>query len=140
MAEESEKRTPVFDWEIGDFKTDPQGRIVTVTEQEAVEQIAIKAVNTVRGVFLIYGNVDDEDLDHKYGSDVQNVLRAPISEDLRLEELKRAVREALIYDPWVEDVYDVEVTREGVEPDAGYVDLKIRTIFNTEIPLERVTV
>lgn len=141
---ESDKRSPVFDWEAGDFVKDNQGAVLTVTEGEAMKQIVLKALNTVRGVYAIYANVDDEDLNHKYGNDTENVLRQDISEEVRIAELKRAVYEALIYDPWVTDVYDISVSREpegvqiGREIDAAYMSCKISTIFDKDITLDGV--
>lgn len=157
MAEEYEKRTPVFDWEASDFVRDPQGSIVTVTEGAALEQVAIKALNTVRGVYLIYVDVDNEDLNHKYGSDVENVQRQPLSEEVRLDEFKRAVVEALIYDPWIISVDDVVVSRSATplteaekqnpfareevpQLDAAYISLRLRTIFDKDLLLEGVNI
>lgn len=109
---ENEKRTPVFDWITGEFKTDLQGRVVTVTEAEAVAQIVLKAQQTVRGVYLIYGNMEEPELDHTYGSDAENVLQAgDISEDVRIDELKRAAEESVLYDPWILAVEDIEIKR-----------------------------
>lgn len=169
MAEESEKRTPVFEWikdengeYVGDFKLDPQGNIVTVTEQQAVEQIVIKAQQTARGVFLIYADLDNEELDHKYGNDAQDILTRPdLPEAVRIDELKRAVREAIIYDPWITDVYDIIISRdpdatvdqlEALNPllqkketpkgekqyDAVYGRFKVSTIFDTEVVIQGV--
>lgn len=140
---ESDKRSPVFDWEKGDFVKDNQNAVATVTGSEAVKQITLKALNTVRGIYAIYADLEDPDLHHKYGSDVESVLRQNISEDFRIEELRRAVVEALVYDPWILEVYDVDVSRvpdSGLQGEAaaGYISLKIRTIFDTEINLEGV--
>lgn len=112
MAEEYEKRTPVFDFEAGEFLTDLQGGVVTVTESEAVVQIALKALQTVRGVYLIYANTDDEARNHTYGNDTLNVMRAPgLSEKARIAEIERAIKEALIYDPWITKVTDIRIKR-----------------------------
>jgi len=142
---EIDKRTPIFDWEKGDFVRDNQNAAATVTGGAAVEQIALKALHTVRGVYLIYADVDNEDLHHKYGNDTENVLRQDISEEVKIEELKRAVVEALIYDPWITDVYEVDISREpgtvqlGKESDAAYISLKISTIFDQDVTLEGVS-
>jgi hypothetical protein len=157
MATEEEKRTPVFNWETGEFKVDLQGRIVTVTQTQAVEQIIIKAQQTARGVFLIYANVDNEDLDHKYGSDAWDILTRPdLPEAVRIDELKRAISEAIIYDPWVTDVYDIKISRdpEGKtgdplnptftrpplkETDSVYCTFWVRTVFDEEIQIQGVS-
>lgn len=140
---ESDKRTPVFDYAAGDFVKDNQGAILTVTEGAAMEQIALKALITVRGVHRIYANIE-EDRNHKYGNDTENVLRQDVSEEVRIAELKRAIYEALIYDPWVTDVYDISVSRDpegiqvGGEIDAAYMSCKLSTIFDKDITLDGV--
>jgi len=106
-------QTPVFDWEAGDFATDLQGAVIVVTEAEAVEQIIIKAIQTIRGVFLIYANEDDPALDHKYGNDAQDTLRQDMTEAAKISELARNIREALIYDPFIIDVTDIVITKAG---------------------------
>ena len=142
---EIDKRSPVFDWETGDFVRTGKGTVDTVTGAEAVEQIIIKAFSTERGRYLIYADVDDEDRDHIYGNDTQNVLRQPISDEVKLEELKRTVEEAIIYDPWVLEVSDVEVSREpfsGEKKDGAgvYVSATIKTIFDQIIQIEEVAI
>jgi hypothetical protein len=138
MADENQI-TPVFDWKTGDFAVDAQGRVKTASGNYAVEQIVIKAQQTVRAAFLIYADPDDEENDHKYGSEAKDViLRRELSQEARNSELQRAVKEALIYDPWVLEVYDVTVYQQvenGVTKD--YVDFKLQTIFD-EINLEGV--
>lgn len=141
---DKDKRVAVFDYEAGDFLRDDQKAIVTVTEGEAVEQIALKALSTVRGVFLIYADVENPDLHHKYGNDTEHVQRRDISDEVKLSEFKRAIYEALIYDPWITDVYEINVSRDavgvqqGLEIDAAYVSLKLSTIFDKDITLEGV--
>lgn len=118
MATEAEKKTPVFDWHNGDFLRDPKGKIVTVTQEEAVEQIVIKAQQTARGLFLIYAHPEEPELDHTYGSDAWDILNnnnKALSEEARISELKRAFKEALIYDPWITDVVDIVIERLGTE-------------------------
>jgi hypothetical protein len=145
MVQEYEKTTPVFDFETGDFKVDLQGRVVTATEAEAVVQITLKAVNTVRGVYLIYANTDDESLHHKYGNDLYNVMRANgLTEDARMSEMERAIKEALIYDPWITDITDIVIKRgkdltnndkiqrnDGSQLDEVYASYTIHHIFGT---------
>jgi len=136
MVEEYQKKTPVFDWEKGDFVVDPQRRVITVTEEKAVEQVIIKALQTQRAIFLIYADPENEDNNHKYGNDAANVLTANLSDDARLSELKRAVKEALVYDPWILDVYDIEVSRLGTSEVTA--DFKVKTIFDREYTFEGV--
>lgn len=143
---ENEKRTPVFDWQTGDFAVDLQGKQITATADEAVKQIVLKALQTERGFFLVYENLEDEELDHAYGSDVADIAtRAELPEDVRLDEIKRAIKEALIYDDWITDVYSIVLTRRQdsktitnedgtlteIAPDELYADLTVSHIFGT---------
>lgn len=114
----SDLKTPVYDWIAGDFAADPQRGIVTATGTAAVEQVIIKATQTIRGVFTIYANLDDPQLDHKYGNDSQWTLRKQMPEASRISELTRNVTEALVYDPWITDVTDIVITREA-DPGTG---------------------
>ncbi|WP_332648903.1 DUF2634 domain-containing protein [Lysinibacillus sp. 54212] len=140
---EQDKRVPVFDWEKGDFIRDMQGNVKTVSGAEAVQHITMKALNTIRGVYLIYADLDNEDLHHKYGSDVDLVKKQDISDEVKLEEMKRAIVEALIYDPWITDVLDVEVSRSSLEgrneTDAAYMSCTIKSIFGVDVQLEGVS-
>lgn len=141
MAEEFERRSPVFDWEIGDFVRDTTGNVVTVTEGQAVEQILIKALQTARGVDLIYANLEDEDLDFKYGSDIPRVIRDhDISREVKEDEIRRSIEEALIYLDWVESVDDIEFTAIPGKIDAIEVSCSVTTIFDQVITLEGVEV
>ena len=147
---ENEKRTPVFDWIAGDFKRDIRGNIVTATQQEAAVEVIIKALQTKRGIYLIYGSFDD-DLDHKYGNDTWDILaNQEISDEVRIDEIKRAIEEALVYDPWILEVYDIEVTRDHKalqdfwqrrpEVDAVYASFKVSTIFDSALAIEGIVI
>jgi Protein of unknown function (DUF2634) len=153
---EEDKRSPVFNWQTGEFETDLQNRIITVTEGEAMEQIILKAQQTARGAYLIYANVDDPDLNHIYGSDAWEVLREPdLPEAVRIDELKRVIREAIEYDPWVTEVSEVRISRapEGGQPDdlqppfikplyperdAVYCTITVSTIWDNNFTIEGV--
>jgi len=114
MAEEQEKRSPVFDWETGEFVQDLQGNVATVTEGLAVEQIVIKALQTVRSVYLVYADVENPERHHTYGNDTFYVLQAgELSEEARLSELERAVEECLVYDPWITGIQDLQIKRRN---------------------------
>lgn len=134
MAEEYERRTPVFDWVRREFVTDSTGKVVTVTEEQAAEQIIIKALQTTRGASLIYSNVDDEDLDQKYGTDVPDIIKdGTLSREVKIDEIKRAIEEALIYLDWIEEVYDVAVNGLPGEVDAMEASCSVLTIFDRVI-------
>ncbi len=136
------RKTPVFDWATGDFLADFQRGVVLATGSKAAEQVIIKAQQTRRGIFLIYADVENPALNHKYGSDVHDIaVRQDISDEVRISEIKRAVREALIFDAWIEDVTDIEVYKErdtdGVLKD--FVKYNVKTIYDN-VSVEGVAV
>ncbi|MGG0702967.1 DUF2634 domain-containing protein [Bacillus inaquosorum] len=141
MAEEFERRSPVFDWNRGDFALDPGGNIMTVTEGAAAKQIIIKTLQTTRGLFPIYANLEDDDLDHKYGSDVSEILRDhTLSQAIKEDEVKRAVEEALVYLDWIESVDNIEYRIKANEIDAIEVDCDVTTIFDETLELRGVVI
>ena len=57
MAENIDLRVPVFDFDTGEFVIGLDGVVETVTGSQAVGVIAVKAEQTERGVFPVYGNL-----------------------------------------------------------------------------------
>lgn len=131
MASTDNRKTPIFDWDTGEFATDLANGIKTATGAAAVEQIILKAQQTMRGLFLIYA-ADPEVADskgHTYGSDVDNVRKSNLPESAKLSEMERAVQEALIYDPWIKAVRDVSVQRQAA--DEAVITATIDHIYGT---------
>jgi hypothetical protein len=125
------RKTPVFDWDAGEFATDLAGRVRTATGAPAVEQIVLKAQQTIRGAFLIYA-ADPEvpgSKGHTYGSDVDNIRVSDLPDSAKLSEMERAVKEAVIYDPWIKDVRDVTVQHQGT--DEALITATIDHIYGT---------
>lgn len=125
------RKTPVFDWEAGEFVTDLSGRVITATGAPAVKQIVLKAQQTTRGAFLIYA-ADPEvpgSKGHTYGSDLDNIRASDLPDSAKLSEMERAVKEAVIYDPWIRDVRDVSVQRQ--DTDATLISATIDHIYGT---------
>jgi hypothetical protein len=139
MVEEYEKHSPVFDWEKGDFVLDTTNNVVTVTAEKAVEQFIIKTLQTARGVYLIYANL--EDLDHKYGSDVPEIIKdKTLSRSVKEDEIKRAIEEALIYLDWIQEVNNITFNEIPGENDALEVSLDVVTIFDKVIEVRGLAV
>jgi hypothetical protein len=82
------------------------GRIGPIIDGDlALRQFVIKAIMTARSRYLIY---DDE-----YGSEIEDLIGADVTEAFLQEEIPRVIREALIYDDRIADVRDFVVRREG---------------------------
>lgn len=136
-----ERKVPVFDWDKMEFATGIGGVVQTVQGNDAVAQVVIKAQQTQLGKYSVYADFEDETLNHIYGSRVSEVvLRKDIPEAVKLSEAEREAREAIIYDPWVEDVTDVkaysQIDKDGVT--RYYLDMTVETIFGGKISLQGV--
>jgi hypothetical protein len=141
MAEEFERRSPIFDWDKGDFAQNPDGSVKTATQGAAAEQIIVKALQTPRARFLIYANLEDEDLDHKYGSDVPDILRDyTISQEVKKDEVQRAIADALMYLDWVESVENVTFAVIDGEIGAIEANFDVLTIWDEVISMQGVTI
>jgi hypothetical protein len=91
-------RTYRLDFEngvIGDF----------INDDEALRQAIVKAIRTARFRYLIY--------DDQYGSELEDLIGADVTDAFLNEEIPRVIREALIYDDRIADVRDFVVRREG---------------------------
>lgn len=146
-----DKKTPVFDFVTGEFMTDTNGRILTTGGILGAVVIAMKAQQTPRGTRSIYRNSVDARFNHKYGNSAWHILTRPdLTEAVRLSEIKRAMREAILYDPWVTEVYNMSVVRrsETERPttdgskqspvDVLDVEFTVRTIFDGEFTIRGV--
>lgn len=143
MAENIDLRVPVFDFDTGEFVLSLDGAVKTVTGSEAVGVITIKAEQTERGVFPVYGDYENEEDNHIYGSDVKAFgICGEYPKDVRLSEIKRAAEEAIAYDPWIKSVDSVEVA-EGTDRN-GYpcfiVSIAFTDIFRNAVLVEGVEV
>jgi hypothetical protein len=131
---ETDKKSPLFDFEAGEFILDSQNGVKVAYGKDALPAIIVKASSTPRGVYSIYANTDEPELDHKYGSDVEEIaIHSEISAQARLSELKRAVTESLEYDTWIESVDSVGVVTQEI--DGVLISAMLSTIFDDE-PLE----
>jgi hypothetical protein len=78
-----------------------------IDEDDALRQFIIKAIRTARFRYLIY---DDD-----YGSELEDLIGADVTEAFLNEEIPRVIRETLIYDDRIADVRDFIITRKGDE-------------------------
>lgn len=133
------KKTPVLDYETGQFVTGPGGTIVTVTGSEAVAVIAQKSLRTQLGKYPVYGNYEDITKNHIYGSRVHDVaIRKDLPEAVRISEIERETKEALRYDPRIKEVVSVSVYKQ--KDDNGeycfFTDIMLTTIYNKTIEVK----
>lgn len=143
MAENTELRVPVFDFDTGEFVVGLNGTVKTVTGSQAVGMVVMKAEQTERGVFPVYGDYENEEENHVYGSDVKAFgICGDYPKDVRMSEVKRAAKEAIAYDPWVVSVDSVTV-EEGKDQNGRpcfIEDIEFTDIFRNSVLVEGVEV
>lgn len=131
-----DKKTPVFDWDKMEFKKSLNGSIETAVGNKAVKEVIYKAQQTKRGVYLIYSDPENEEINHKYGSDLLNVLQDNLTGEIRISELKRAVKEAVIYLEGIKDVSKIKI--EQNVNDETYIEALVTTKYDDKLPIEGV--
>lgn len=143
MAEITEMLVPVFDFDTGEFVVGLDGTVKTVTGSEAVGIIAVKAEQTERGVFPVYGDFENEEENHIYGSDVRAFgISGDYPKDVRMSEMERAAEEAIAFDPWIKGV-DMVTVEEGKDKSGRpcfNISIEFTDIFKNSVLVEGVEV
>lgn len=103
--ENQEYRPSVFfDFDVGDFRRDNAGKLLTAIGREAYMQWCRKAVVTERLSALAYS--------HNYGTELEDALRQTGPEAVK-SALERAITEALMVNPKTEYVREFSFTYDG---------------------------
>lgn len=129
-----QRKTTVFDWEAMEFATGIGGVVLTATGIEAAAQVVQKAQNTQLGKYAVYGDLEDITKNHIYGSKVHRVaVRKDLPEAVRLSEMEREAKEAIIYDPWVKSVPSVSAYKQKDKDGETrtYMNITVETVFGT---------
>lgn len=137
------RKTPIFDYDTGEFALGVGGTIKTAVGADAVLHIAQKALNTQLGKHSVYGNFEDFTKNHIYGSRVHDVaVRKDLPEAVRVSEIERETEEALKYDPRIKQVVSVGVyTDRDENGDMCYfTDVVITTYHNKQIEVKGVKI
>ena len=114
-------RSWVFDFDEGEFRTTPTGKVEEANETQAYYEWCQKALLTIRYRHVIYSS--------DYGSELDKLFRSALSQAAIESEIARMVTETLMVDPrtgtvgdfvftWLEDnvAFDcVVVTAKGVQ-------------------------
>ena len=92
-----------------DFRADKpvfkNGSPVKVTGSEAVKVWIWNALKTVRKRYKIYTR--------NYGSDIEELIGQPYSENVKLMEARRYIEDCLLINPYIRAVRDTEVSFAG---------------------------
>lgn len=105
-------RTYEFDFDGGDFT----GSVID--GEDAIRQFIRKALVTARFRYLIY--------DRSFGSELDALIGQDLTEELQRSEIPRIIREALIYDERILDVYEIEISKDTGD-DGLFVSFSVAT-------------
>lgn len=98
------KKTFLFDFEKKDFVVDTMNNVVTTTDNETIIRgVVEKCLNDTRYRYAIY--------DRTWGNEIPDLIAQDDTFEVFETEIKRLLREALIYHPYIKDVTDIEVTQ-----------------------------
>jgi hypothetical protein len=111
---EMPKKTFIFDFDKKEFVTDTMGNVVTAINNESIVRGVIEKIfNDARYRYLIYDNT--------YGNEIGDLIAQDEPREVFDTEIKRLIREALVYHPFIKDVTDINVTYEGESAFASFV-------------------
>lgn len=112
-------RTPLFDFDAGDFVLNKSGKMRTASPDEAWSQWCVKNVATPRYHLLAYGQ--------NYGVDEESAM-IEMDTESKLNALESEITDALLADPnnRTADVGEFAWSRSSVDPSAfvGHVDVE----------------
>lgn len=107
----SEKISPKFDWNFGEFLFEPSGKIKMSSPRESFENWCIKAVLTERLSRIAYTS--------KYGVELNKI--ATLNDvELAKSEITRTITEALMVNPRVEYVKNFVFRLVGDRAEVGF--------------------
>ena len=114
-------REYAYDYEHNRLLTGPDGNTYLVEGNEAIRIWIYKALRTPRYAHAAY---DDD-----YGCELGNLMGEPMSSEVTRLEIKRYITEALMVNPYIEELSDFQFTstRSGVE-----VTFTVRTGYGTD--------
>lgn len=112
-------KTPLFDWNKGEFIVNRYRRIETAEEGEALKMVIEKAVRTARNKYLIYSD--------KYGNDAFETRKLDLPLEVKEKEIAQDIREAVEYDYRVKGLTGLSVSFTG---DLITVEYEVISIFD----------
>ena len=108
------KKTFIFDFENKEFVVDTMNNIITTTDNETIVRgVVEKILNDTRYRFAIY--------DKSWGNEIPDLLAQDEPFEVYETEIKRLLREALVYHPYIKDVTNIEITQSGESVYASFI-------------------
>lgn len=121
------KRTYRFDFDKGEFVTDPMNRCLKTTSTRMfLQEVVTKILSDDRYAYLIYPD--------SYGNEARHILSLDLPHEILLSELQRAYTEALVYHPLIAEVTDFKAV---IEVDKAFVRFTVVGTLGDQIQVER---
>lgn len=100
------KKTFLFDFETKEFVLDTMNNVVSTTDNETIVRgIVDKLLHDARYRHAIY--------DTNWGNEISDLIAQDDPFEVFEAEIKRLLREALIYHPYIKDVTNIEISQSG---------------------------
>ncbi len=108
------KKTFIFDFENKEFAVDTMNNVITTTDNETIIRgVVEKLLNDTRYRHAIY--------DRTWGNEIPDLLAQDEPYEVFETEIKRLLREALIWHPYIRDVTNIEITQSGDSIYASFI-------------------
>ena len=114
----------MYDWDFEEnqFVRDESGRMILLEGNDALKIWIIKALKTERFIYLAYS--------WRYGSELRRYIGAVMGVGERKSEMKRAIIECLMVNPYIRSV-DSVVFEENKRRRELEVQISVTTIYGT---------
>lgn len=114
-----------FDFASNSFKLQ-DGKPIILEGVDALKQWIEKALRTARYRWPAYT--------WDYGSEIEDIIGLDLSNEILESELKRAIKETLLINQFINGVYDFKVTRNGSIRNISFtVDTTLDDTFTQEV-------
>lgn len=109
-----------FDFENNRFKLNNQGKHYLIEKNDALRIWIYKSLSTERFRYLAYS--------HDFGNEIESLIGTTIDEEIIYSELQRFIIEALMINPYIDELKDFEFYKEGSKVIVNFVT---ETIYGT---------
>lgn len=105
----------LFDFDAGDFVT-VDGKIVTITDIEAIKGWVEKCLRTERFQYAIYAREDK----NEYGVTIEGLIGSVLPRAFVEAELKREITGALTRHPRISSISGLSIDRDGAKVNVAF--------------------
>ena len=123
------KGTYGFDFETGEFKFGPDGKVVKLNKMDSYIQWCQKALSTPRLKHIAYSDV--------YGHEIEELIGEDISKEAIELEVERVLEEALEVHPFTKEVTSFDFNWDKKE-DELYIEFDVITVYDELFTIDHI--